>query len=246
MDVAFETEKDESPEPNPCHIEIYNLGQENRATLSKYRHVPVLLKAGYKGQVGILFQGDLMRCVHMKEGPTWKTILASGDGVLAMQTKRLDKNYAKGTPIKSVIEDLAKQMGLPLGTPLEQLKELNTRLSKGFAASGNPMKDLARVLSGKKLKLSVQNQSLQLRKITEPLQKEAIVLRDETGLIASPEIGTNGEIRVKSLLMAELLPGRKAFIDSSVFKGFALIQSVHFIGATFGADWEAEMECLVQ
>ncbi|TXG75879.1 hypothetical protein E6Q11_06230 [Candidatus Dojkabacteria bacterium] len=243
LDIAFEIEKDESPEPNPCHIEIYNLGPENRSVLSKYRYVPVLLKAGYKGQVGVLFQGDMMRCVHMKEGPTWKTILASGDGVMAMQTKRLDKNYAKGTPIKTVIEDLAKQLGLPLGSPLEHIKELSESLSKGFAASGNPMKDLGRVLSGKKLKLSVQNQSLQLRMDTEPLQKEAIVLRDETGLIASPEIGSDGEIVVKSLLMAEFLPGRKVFLDSAIFKGFAIIQSAHFVGSTFGQDWEAELTC---
>jgi hypothetical protein len=205
--------------------------------------MPVLLKAGYKEQVGILFQGDMMRCVHMKEGPTWKTILASGDGVMAMQTKRLDKNYAKATPLKTVVEDLAKQMGLPLGSPIEHIKELDTSLSKGFAASGNPMKDLCRVLSGKQIKLSVQNKSLQMRKKSESLQKEAICLNAHTGLLGSLEISANGEIIVRSLLMAELMPGRKIYIDSGVVTGFATIVAVCFMGSNFDLQWETETRC---
>jgi hypothetical protein len=243
LDIAFEIEKDESPEPNPCHIEIFNLSQENRATISKYQRVPVLLKAGYKGQVGVLFQGDMLRCYHVQEKASWKTVLASGEGVLALQTKRINKNYAKGTPIKTVIEDLAKQIGLPLGSPLEHMKEFGESLSKGFAASGNPMKDICRILGGKNFNVSVQNQSLQLRKKNEPLQKEAIVLSSDTGLLVSPEIGNKGELIVRSLLMADFSPGRKVYINSAEFSALATIQNVRFTGSTFGQDWEAEMKC---
>jgi hypothetical protein len=76
LDIAFEIEKDESPEPNPCHIDIFNLGPENRATLSKYKQVSVLLKAGYKGSVGVIFQGDMVRCNHIMERASWKTTLS--------------------------------------------------------------------------------------------------------------------------------------------------------------------------
>lgn len=243
LDIAFEIEKDESPEPNPCHIEVYNLGPENRATLSKYQCVPVLLKAGYKGQVGVIFQGDMLRCHHVKESASWKTVLASGEGALAMQTKRINKSYAKGTPIKTVIEDLARQMGLPLGSAVDNFKELSETLSKSFAASGNPMKDVTRILMGKQFNVSVQNQSLQLRRKTEPLQKEAISLSDDSGLLASPEIGTKGELIVRSLLMADFSPGRKVHINSAGFNVLATIEAVRFAGSTFGPDWEAEMKC---
>lgn len=133
----------------------------------------------------------MLRCYHVQEKASWKTVLASGEGV-ATQTKRTNKHYAKGTPIKTVIEDLSKQMGLPLANPLEHLKELNESLSKGFVAFGAPIKDICRILEGKKFNVSVQNQSLQLRKKTEPLQKEAISLSSDTGLIALPEIGQQG------------------------------------------------------
>ncbi len=147
LHIAFEIEKDETPEPNPCHVEIFNLSADNRAILSKYKHVPVLLKPGYKNSVGIIFQGDMIRCSHIKEGPNWKTVLASGDGALAIQTKRTNKTFTKGTPIKTVVEDLAKQMGLPSNHALNQLEELTRTLSRSFIVSGNPMAEVTRLLS---------------------------------------------------------------------------------------------------
>src|SRR5580658_7301416 len=110
LDIAFEIEKDESLAPNPCHIEIYNLSSANRAILSKYTQVPVVLKAGYSESVGLIFKGDMLRCIHFKESTSWKTVLASGDGAMAIQTQRIDKSYSKGTPIKDIVEDLAQRI----------------------------------------------------------------------------------------------------------------------------------------
>src|SRR5580704_10033232 len=102
LDIAFEIEKDLKPEPNPCHIEIYNLGPKNREVLSKYKRVPILLRAGYQGHVSVIYDGNLIRCTHIKEGPTWKTMLTNGDGAMAIQSTRINKSFAKGTPVKTV------------------------------------------------------------------------------------------------------------------------------------------------
>jgi hypothetical protein len=245
LDIAFEIEKDENPEPNPCHIEIYNLGPGNRAILSKYKRVPVVLKAGYQGQVGILFQGDMVRVSHLKEGASWKTILACGDGA-SVQGKRTQKTYTKGTPLKTVIEDLAQQAGLPANSPMDHLEELNKTLSRTIAVSGNPMAEVTRLLSSQNIKVSVQNQALQLRKKNEPLQKEALVLSSDTGLLASPEIGSKGKVMIRSLLMAALIPGRKVQVVSAMLNAFLRIEHVRFSGSNFTQDWEAEMECKAQ
>lgn len=55
---------------------------------------------------------------------------------------------------------------------------------------------------------------------------EAIVLSSETGLLASPEIGSKGKFMVRSLLMAELSAGRKVHIASAVFNGLVTIEKV--------------------
>jgi hypothetical protein len=244
LDIAFEIEKDESAEPNPCHIDIFNLSPENRATLSKYKSVPVILKAGYKGQVGIIFQGDMVRCNHIKEEASWKTTLACGDGAMAIQTKRTNKSYQKGTPVKTVVGDLAKQLDLPSGNALSQLNEMSTNLTRSLPVSGSPMAEINRILAGQSMRLSIQNGALQIRKKGQPLQKETINLSADSGLMASPEIGAKGKMTVRSLLIPELSPGRKVYINAAMFKGFVTVEKVRFTGANFGNEWESELECI--
>jgi Baseplate hub gp41 len=244
LDIAFEIEKDESLEPNPCHIEIYNLGPENRATLSKYSIVPVVLKAGYKDNVGIIFKGDMVRCSHLMEKASWKTTLACGDGALAIQSKRTNKSYQKGTPVSSVVKDLAKQLDLPSGNALSQLQDMSANLTRSLSLSGSAMAEVNRILAGQGMRLSIQNSALQLRKNGQPLQKEAISLSSDSGLKASPEIGSDGKLTVRTLLIPELSPGSQVHIDSGMFKGFVTIERVRFIGSTFGDEWESELECV--
>ncbi len=243
LDIAFEIEKDLTIEPNPCHIEIFNLGPLNRATLSKYKRVPVVLKAGYKDNVGIIFQGDMVRCNHTKEDASWKTTLSCGDGATAIQTKRTNKNYAKGTPVKTVVGDLAKQLRLPSGNLNNQLDKLNVTLGRSLSISTSPMLAISQILRGQNMNASVQNGALQILKKGAALQKEAISISPESGLMNSPEIGKKGEIVIKARLMPEFAPGRLVHIDSAMYKGFVVIQKARFAGANFGEEWECELEC---
>ncbi len=245
LDIAFEIEKNLEKEPNPCHIDIFNLGAKNREILSKYKRVPVLIKAGYKGNVGVIFQGDMIRCTHAKEGPTWKSTLVNGDGAKLIQTARINKSFAKGTPVKTVIKEIAEQLGLPHVSAMKQLEWLGENLERGFAASGNPMDELCRILHQFGYGASVQNNTLQILKRGESLEKQTINLTAHSGLKATPEIGTDKKIKVQSVLMPELLPGQMIHIDSRVFKGFATIQSVRFEGSNFDDAWDADMECKI-
>ena len=68
LHIAFEVEKSLSPEPNMAQIIIWNLCERNRRTLSEQTRIPVILKAGHKNNVALLFRGDLLSCDHIKEG----------------------------------------------------------------------------------------------------------------------------------------------------------------------------------
>lgn len=243
LDIAFEIEKDLTPEPNPCHIEIFNLSSQNRATLSNYTRVPVVLKAGYRDHVGIIFQGDMISCSHIKEGPTWKTVLANGDGANAIQTARLKKTFAKGTPVKAVIKEIAEQLKIPTKSALKQLEALTDKLCRGFSASGNPMDELCRILCQYGYTASVQNNSLQVLKQGQSLENQAINLTADSGLKGTPELGGDKTLQVQTVLMPELLPGQIIHIESAVFNGVANIQSVRFEGANFGDVWSADLSC---
>gem|GEM_PF-1182907 len=243
LDIAFEIEKNLNQEPNSCHIDIFNLGPKNREILSKYQRVPVLLKAGYQDSVGLIFKGDMIRCSHLKEGPTWKSSLVNGDGANAIQSTRINKSFAKGTPVKTVIKEIAAQLGLPYSSAIKQCEGLDKNLERSFAASGNPMDELGRILRHFGYSTSVQNQALQIIKQGEPLEQQAISLSANSGLSATPELGSDKKLQIKSVLMPELLPGSMVHVDSAVFKGFAIIQAVRFDGSNFDDAWGTEMEC---
>ncbi len=245
LDIAFEIEKDLTPEPNPCHIEIFNLSTQNRAILSKYARVPVVLKAGYRDHVGIIFQGDMISCSHIKEGPTWKTVLANGDGAKAIQIARIKKSFAKGTPVKTVIKEIAEQLKLPNAQAIKQLETLTDKLGRGFSACGNPMDELCRILCQYGYTASVQNNSLQVLKRGASLEKQALNLTANSGLKRTPEIGSDKRLQVQTVLMPELLPGQMVNIESAVFSGPATIQSVRFEGANYGDVWGADFEAKV-
>lgn len=91
--------------------------------------------------------------------------------------------------------------------------------------------------------MSVQNSALQILKKGQALQKDAISLGAESGLMSSPEIGSKSEITLRAVLMSEYAPGRLVHIDSASYKGFLLIEKVRFTGANFSDEWEAEMVC---
>lgn len=241
LDIAFEIEKDLTPEPNSCHIEIYNLSEINRTTLSKYEKVPVLLKAGYKANVGVIFQGDMVSCVHEKKGPTWKTVLASGDGVMAIQTERINKSFAKGTPVKDIIKEIAKQLKLPCENALKQLAVLNQKLDRGFSISACATDELSRILEQQGFSASIQNKALQIIKYGGFPSGKAISLTADSGLKASPEIGGDKTLCIRALLMPELLPGSQIHMESQTFTGFATIQKVRFSGSNFSDQWETEI-----
>jgi hypothetical protein len=205
--------------------------------------VPVVLKAGYKDNVGIIFKGDMVRCNHVKEGASWKTTLAIGDGAKAIQETRCNQAFKEGTPLSTVVSDLIKKIGLPTANLAPHIGKLTGLLKRSVSLLGNPVAEANKILAEFNMRLSIHNNVVHIRMRYEPLQKEAIHLSATTGLMASPEVNNQKKIIVKALLMAGFQPGQLIHLDTESHKGFAIVEKVRFTGATFGDAWEAGVEC---
>ena len=107
------------------------------------------------------------------------------------------------------------------------------------------MDELSRILALHGLGVSVQNNSLQLLKQDEALAGKVVDLTADSGLKGSPQIGSDKLLNVQSVLLPELIPGMKVHIQSSVFSGFGVLQSVGFSGANFGENWQTEAVCKI-
>jgi len=87
----------------------------------------------------------------------------------------------------------------------------------------------------------MQDGAIQVLKQGQSVQREAIVLSPQTGLISSPVQGSDGRIKLKAILMPELAPGRLVQIESSTLKTKVRIEAAHFSGSNFGESWWVEL-----
>ena len=60
--------------------------------------------------------------------------------------------------------------------------------------------------------------------------------------MGSPQPGEDGLIAARSLLLPDLLPGRKVEIVSKEVDGFFQVQRSRFTGDTTGGDWYVDIE----
>ncbi len=112
--------------------------------------------------------------------------------------------------------------------------------------SGTAMSVLFKLLRHEDMGVSVQNGVVQVLKKGGALPKTAISLSSQSGLMMSPEIGSNGEVILKARIIPELAPGRLVHINSAMYERFVVIQKIRFSWANFGDSWECEMECDAQ
>ena len=246
LDMAFQIEKTILFEPNTCEIKIWNLNEENRSILRAHRHhVPVMLKAGYEGSLGLLFKGNLSEVFSMREGPDWVTTIRSGDGLKVLQTARVSKSFAAGTLVVDVLKEVARTLGLATGDAITFLEKHGgiKRFPSGAAVSGSSALQLQKLLRSVGMSASIQDGTLQVLPHGKALEQSAVLLSPERGLVGSPDMSNRLVMRARSLLNPELFPGRKVKIESSEIKGRVFrIERVNFSGETFGPNWYADIE----
>ena len=112
--IEFSISKGISSSPNSAEIKLYNLAETTRNGMGK-EFDAITLEAGYMppgdtGNVGIIFKGAVRDVEHKREGTNIVTTIACGDGDAAFRRATISKSYPAGTPVKDVIDDIAKQM----------------------------------------------------------------------------------------------------------------------------------------
>ena len=248
LDIAFCIEKTLAREPNTAEVKIWNLNDRNRKYLRDQKRVPVILKAGYKDAMGLLFRGDLSEAFSEREGPDWVTTIRSGDGLVSLQSSRISRSFKAGTPLIDILKDISKGLGINVGDAIAFLEKRgfsnsDKKLLSGAALSGSAHNELEKWLKSVCLEGSVQDGALQVLVSGQALERTAVLLSSETGLIGSPEVSSNGILRARSLLNPELFPGRKIKVESKEIKEpHFRIARVIFSGETFGQDWYVDIE----
>lgn len=245
--ISFSVERDVKRHPNNCEIQLFNLTKPHQAALAKLSSVRVRLEAGYLDDVGVLFDGDLRSARTRKENTEYVTRVSGGDGETQCRAARINKTYAKGTPIGTVLHELGKALGVGAGN-LEQFKGASLAngsktLTRALTVRGAVFDELEHVTRSCGLRWSIQDSALQIREAGLPVgDRQGPLLRPDTGLIGEVQVETvvAGSESVKGLVKANKTLKAEGFSAGSVkVTGVCLLRADLIPGVPFRVESEA-------
>jgi hypothetical protein len=263
--ITFDIKKDCKPEANPAHIVIYNMSEQNRRTVENGWSLQI--QAGYPGQVGVLWNGQVGKGVASrnpdlsvkekastkKDGPDISFAIESGDGLGPLSFARINSNYRDGTPYQVVFNDIMQilttqtpvtSFGVSLGSiptpfPLGSVKR-NLTLHCSCSEA------LTKLFKPAGYEWFVNNNALNVVAKTDHTRDGIPFLSSTTGLTGIPSKEDNGVVSLSCLLNPQLSPGRLLELKSedSSFDGYYKVRKVQHKGDTHGDAWDTEVECI--
>lgn len=247
--VTFKISKTARPEPNACEVTITNLSADHRQKMTLQDGVPVVLEAGYEGDLKQIFRGDMLLGKHARQGTDWVTNLHAGDGAKATRTSKITESFEAGAKKKAVAKRLLETMKINVKDAIAKVNSVNLaagaeQFAKGVSLDGQTANELSGVLAGMGLTWSIQDGAAQVLEKGKSNGGKAVVLSPSTGMVGSPEAGEKGYVKVRSLLNALIVPGGSVVLDSQAFKGTFVVEKVEHHGDTHGSDWYTDAEVL--
>lgn len=248
FDCSFDIRKDLTGKPNRAMIKIFNLTQDHRDSLSERASkgpVRVRLDAGYEDGTSRIFEGDLRILYHDRDnGTDFATVLESGDGDHIVSTARISKSWAPGTPVATVIKDLAGALGIGEGNVRQStagalLEGLGPTFVGGTASNGRVFQELTRICKSAGIQWSIQDGTLQFLVSNQALSGTAVKVTSSTGMENAPKIDHKGRLRVMTRIIPGIFPGRKIQLeDKSVWR----VDKARYHGETRGHAWNIHIE----
>lgn len=261
--IVFQTHKGDAETPNSAEISVYNLSQE---TASRIRNefTQVLLCAGYQGNTGLIFRGNIRQVRTWREnGVDTVCEITAADGDRAYNFATVNATLAAGSRPADRVR-VCQGSFAAKGAGAGHTPELGGHaLPRGKVMYGMARQYMRDEAHGADADWSIQDGKVQLVPRTGYLPGEAVVLTHETGLVDTPE-QTNEGINVRALLNPRLRVGGRVKLDNASVKaaktplkagtgekparldddGIYRILKVEFRGDTRGNDWYADMVCV--
>ena len=195
--------------PNTATVRITNqnptVARQIASAQSEYTAISI--SAGYVGNSGVLFQGNIVKAIYGRESATdtLTTILAA-DGGQAHDYATVAKTLAAGsTPqqhVTAAIQALGKY-GVSLGFVGPSVNLSTPVYPRAVTLFGMARKVLDDVARSKGATWSIQNGKVHIVTPDDSLPGSAIVLNSQTGLIGMPTVQTGG-IYARSLINPQL------------------------------------------
>jgi hypothetical protein len=242
--VSFEVTKTLKGEPNKATISVYGVDAETySALLAKKRELVVRLFAGHEIPA-LVFQGNPVKAgVEFKiQAPERILMVEAKDGYHAYQRGRLKGSYDGEVPLAQIVEESAKQLGLPIGV-IDIPGDM--RFTQGIHLRGPAHRVLDRLAQSVGSDWSIQNGKLQflpksrVRRDSGPLYASSL-----NNIIGEPTKKEKG-IELTVMLDPGLIPGDRFEVRSDVlplFNGVYKATAVRHSGDNWDQAFYTEIE----
>lgn len=111
IEMTASYKKGQGKKPDGTVLKITNMSSDDRALMERKNAVCVV-EAGYEdeGPLPDIYSGDIKKVYTDQVGENVITTIIIEDGYAAKTSARISKNYAKGSTVSSIIDDLIDSM----------------------------------------------------------------------------------------------------------------------------------------
>jgi hypothetical protein len=220
---TFYVQRGDSSTPNSADVRIYNVSKQTAARLASDEFTQLVIQAGYEGNYGIIFRGQLSqkpRTGRENAKDSYVDITAwDGDEPYNYAFTALSLPASQTAP-KDAIEPLIAGMVNMAKSNARRgyIPELSTnKLPRGEVHFGNTSDCLRRFAESNDCNFSIQDGAITLIPQAAYIAGQVPVISPETGLIGVPTQTQNG-LTLRVLLNPGLRIGQAIRLDSEVNK----------------------------
>ena len=259
--MSFQVGRKISSIADTMQVRIWNLHPRTRGMLTQrslqwgrggdaLRYVR--LEAGHTGNVGVIFNGSIMRAWNTRQGPDWITEIEANMVFGHALLNQVDKSWGQGgpTPVTKLLKELFKVVGYKsIKFSPEATRELAGKAEAVFVVRGSAYESATDLLKSHKLTFNMDVDGVTIYSRGHPAKESSITLDERTGLLGSPKI-TNMGADFRTLLDSKIKPGQLLKVDSVVLRETVSDPSlgrdfpameVSCSGDTHGDDWHCDV-----
>lgn len=113
LNFSFEVPFEDSDEPPVATVKVMNLSEHTRNSIKK--NDPVILNAGYRGNIGCILVGKVAGLKHKQANVDWTTTITVQPCADEILNKLINKTYAENISAMAIVKDLLNIFGVEVG-----------------------------------------------------------------------------------------------------------------------------------
>ncbi|RQZ89884.1 hypothetical protein DF053_08550 [Burkholderia cepacia] len=268
--IVFRVQRGDLQTPNSARIRVYNVSANTARRAQSKEFTRVVLQAGYEGNYGIIFDGQIKQVRRGRETQTDTFLdITAADGDSAYNFAVVNTTLAAGSTPADHVAAVCTAMG-QYGVQQGYLPELPSNpLPRGKVMFGMARDFLRWTARTTQTVWSIQDGKVVMVPETAYMPGEIPVITSATGMVGLPQQTANG-IEVKMLLNPSVKIGRLIWLDNASIQqyeyslnvgqqaeneriemqaklqddGFYYVMLAEVSGDTRGEEWYTSVVCL--